>query len=752
MFDRIATQAIASPKRILLVVAFLVVGCGLVGSATMSHLLAGGQLNPNSESARANDLLSRHFGQQEMDLTLLVHSDKGVNDPNAAEAARQLVDQVRTSAGVTSVLSPWTATPSVAKSLTTQDGKDALVVAAMSGGEEQAPKHAKAIAERVSGTRAGLTVSAGGMAMVQSQIADQSQRDLLTMEAIAVPLSFLGLLGVFGGLYAALLPLLVGGIAIAGTLASLRLLTSVTDVSVYSMNVTTALALALGIDYTLLLLSRYREEVRQTGDRHEALRVALARAGRTVLFSSVTVVVALSTLTIFPLYFLRSMAYAGISVVVIAAISTIVVAPALIALLGDRIDALNFITPLHRWRRTREPTGTDAPRNIWYRSAKYAMRQPVFALIGGAAVLLTLASPILNIRFGMPTEQILPPSATARQVGEAVQSRFPINPVNVTSIVLSDARPIDDAELANYVNALSKVSGVQNVNAPDGAHHNGKLVGPPTYGTGKENGIVWLTVIRSPKINAFSTAADDQRQALRAVPAPGAATAQFTGHEQLSADANSAVLHKLPLVGTLIAVTTLILLFLLIGSVILPVKSLVLNLLALGAALGSVVWIFQDGHLAAFGTSATGTLVLNMLVFVAVLTFGLSMDYEVFIVARIHEHWLASTQTLADNEESVALGIATSGRVVSLAAMLMCIVFAAMCSAQVAFVRMFAVCLVIAVAADALLVRMLLVPAFMRLARHWNWWAPRPLAALHKHIGLSEETHVPRNLVKRGDR
>ncbi|MUM17242.1 MMPL family transporter [Mycobacterium sp. CBMA271] len=745
MFERIVNRAITSPKRILLAVTFLAVVCGLVGSTAVDHLLAGGQLSQNSESARANQLLSQHFSQQEMDLTLLVRAQAGIDDPTVARTGTQLVERIRSSAGVSSVLAPWTASRSMARSLISSDGKSALVVAAISGGEEWAPKNAKAIANRVEGTDDGLTVTAGGMAMVQSEIADQSQRDLLVMEVIAVPLSFLALVAIFGGIYAALLPLVVGGIAIAATLAELRLLTSVTDVSIYAMNVTTALALALGIDYTLLLLSRYREEARLCGDRNQALRRAVAKAGRTVLFSSVTVILALSALTLFPLYFLRSMAYAGIGVVAVAAVSTVVVAPALIALLGDRIETLDLYAPLRRRLKGKRDgaaiaVSADITQNFWYRTARRAMRNAVPALAGGAAVLFVLAAPVLGIRFGMPTERILPSSSTARQVAEAVQSEFRVNPSDVTSIVLSDAGSVGTPELSAYANQLSLVPGVQSVNAPDGAHQDGARVGAPSYVTGKKDAVVWLTVIRSPTIEAFSAPARNQLRALHAVPAPHPAVAQFTGQEQLSTDSNAAVLDKLPTVGALIALSTLLLLFLLTGSVIIPIKSLLLNLLALSAALGVVVWIFQEGHLGAFGTSPTGTLVLNMLVFVAVLTFGLSMDYEVFIVARIREQWLASPQTRADNAEAVARGIATSGRVVTAAAMLMCIVFAAMSSAQVAFVRMFAVCLVVAVAADALLIRMVLVPAFMGLAGRWNWWAPKPLAALHRRFGLAEES------------
>ncbi|MGL6236088.1 MAG: MMPL family transporter [Segniliparus sp.] len=751
MLDRAARLAIAAPKRILAVVVLVTALCGAFGATAQARLLNGGQLSTDSESARASDLLAQHFDQERMDLTLLVRTPAGVDDPAAAEAGKRLAARLGSAPHVRSVVSPWTAPGPVAKSLTSKDGKSALVVATVEGGEDRAPANAKAVAEAVSGTRDGLAVVPGGVAIVQAEIVDQGKTDLLVMEAIAVPLSLLALVLVFGGLYAALLPLVVGGVAIAGTLAELRLLTTVTPVSTYAMNLTTAIALALGIDYTLLLVSRYREECQRCGDRDEALRTAVGKAGRTVLFSSVTVILALSALTVFPVYFLRSMAYAGIGVVVVAAAATVLVAPALIAVLGDRIEALDLRAGLRRLFARAGATG-EAPaqepgggerRNFWHRSAKLAMRHAVVALAGGVAALALLGAPFVDARFGTPTDRVLPHSSSARQVGDAVRAQFRLDPSDVISIVVSDADKAGAQELSRYADRLSRAPWVLHVNAPDGAHADGKLAGPPAFGTGSKDGLAWLTVVKYPSVRAFSTHADQQLRALRAVPPPDGAHAQFTGQEQIGADATAVVLDKLPLVGALIALSSFVLLFLLTGSVVLPVKSLALNLLSLAAALGASVWVFQQGHLGGLGTTATGALVLNMLVFMFVLAFGLSMDYEVFIVSRIREHWLASGQTPADNEESVALGIATSGRVVTAAAMLMCVVFAAMCSAQISFMRMFGICLVLAVGMDATLVRIVLVPAFMRLAGRWNWWSPGPLARLHERIGLSEDGQAP---------
>src|SRR5829696_7914842 len=336
----ISRVVIAAPKRVLLTVALLTIAAAAFGAGVAEHLGAAGFQDPHSESARGMEVLTEKFGHGDMDVTFVVRSSVDVLDPAAARAGRRLVEDIKSAPHVSGVVSPWDASARSA-GLISEDGKTAVVIAQITGGENNAPKYGKAVADQVSGEHDGLTVLAGGTAMVTSEINEQSEKDLLVAELIALPLTLIVLIWVFGGLFAALLPLMVGIMAIAGTLGMLRGITLFADVSIFALDLTTAMGLALAIDYTLLLVSRYREEYLLIGDRDEALRRAVAKAGRTILFSACTVFLAVGALAVFPMYFLRSMAYAGCGVVALAGLYAIVVAPAVIKLLGDRIESLN---------------------------------------------------------------------------------------------------------------------------------------------------------------------------------------------------------------------------------------------------------------------------------------------------------------------------------------------------------------------------------------------------------------------------
>lgn len=727
----LARVVIAAPKRVLLAVVLVTLVAAGFGAGVAEHLGAGGFQDPGSPSARGMTVLTEKFGQGDTDLTFVVTSPGDVLAPGATRAGRALVDELRAAPHISGVSSPWDGPNG--QGLISEDGRTAVVMAQVSGGENDAPKYAEAVADQVSGERDGLTVLAGGTAMVSAEINEQSEKDLLTAELIALPLSLVVLMWVFGGLFAALLPLVVGGMAIAGTLGMLRGITLFTDVSIFALDLTTAMGLALAIDYTLLLVSRYREEFQLVGDRDEALRRAVAKAGRTILFSACTVFLAVGALAVFPMYFLRSMAYAGCGVVALAGLYAVVVAPVVIKLLGDRIESLNI---RNLFRRGSGNRSRDIRHSVLYRTATFVMRHAVVCALAVVALLLVLGSPFLSARFGLPDDRVLPVSAESRQVGDMLRAEFPDNAAMATSIVLPDAGSLTEDDVAGYAAALSNVPGVLRVSAPEGSYVGGRVVGPAQSATAVKDDSVWLSVtIDDPSSDALSRQVIDR---LRDVPVPDGAEALLTGAQQLNQDSVDEIVRLLPVVLILVATTTFILIFLLTGSLLLPVKALVLNTLSLSATLGALVWVFQEGHLGGLGTTVTGTLVADVLVFLFATAFGLSMDYEVFLLSRIREHWLASRQRGEDNTESVALGIASAGRVITAAAMLMVIVFAALSSGQVSFMRMIGVGLALAVVVDATLVRMVLVPAVMKLAGRWNWWAPAPLATLHRKVGLSE--------------
>jgi RND superfamily putative drug exporter len=721
---------IAAPKRVLLAVLLLTVVAGGFGAGVDEHLGAAGFQDPGSPSARGVKILSDHYGQGDMDVTLVVRAPGRILDQAATAAGHELVNQLRNSAHVSHVESPWDGSPQSA-GLISRDGKTGLIVAGISGSENDVPKYAKAVTGRLTGPRGGMTVLAGGTAMVASEINEQSEKDLVTAEAIAVPLSLIVLVWVFGGLLAALLPLVVGGLAIVGTLGMLRAITLFTNVSIFSLDLTTAMGLALAIDYTLLLVSRYREEHAQNGDRDEALRRAVATAGRTILFSACTVFLAVSALAVFPMYFLRSMAYAGCGVVALAGLYAVVVAPAVIKLLGDRIESLNIRTLFGR-----SNPDPDIRRSFLYSSTNFVMRHALPCALAVVALLLLLGAPFARARFGLPDDRVLPTTAQSRRVGDTVRAAFPADPATAVSIVIPDARRLTDRDVAGYAAALSKVPGIEAVATPTGSYVEGSAAGPPMSPTGAKDGGLWLSVtVPGSSLTPQYRKEIDQ---LRAVAVPNGVQALFTGSDQLNRDSVDKIVQLLPVVLTLVAATTFVLIFLLTGSMVLPLKALVLNTLSLSATLGALVWIFQEGHLGGLGTTATGTLVADVLVFLFATAFGLSMDYEVFLLARIREHWLASARTRDDNTEAVALGIAGAGRVITAAALLMVIVFVGLSTGQVAFMRMIGVGLALAVMVDATLVRMVLVPAFMKLAGSWNWWIPGPLATLHAAVGLRE--------------
>jgi putative drug exporter of the RND superfamily len=738
----IARLAISASRRIIAVALLAMVGAAIFGIPVIKSLSAGGMQDPTSESWHAARILSDKFGQGDMQMLITVTSPRGWQNDAAMAAANDIAAKLKASPYVSSVTSAWTAPPSAAQALISKDGKTGLIVAGITGGESGAQKHAKSLYEEVVHDREGVTVKAGGEAMIYVQINHQSERDLLLMESIAIPVSFLVLVWVFGGLLTAALPVAVGGFGILGSMAVLHAITYVTDVSIFALNLSVALGLALGIDYTLLIISRFRDELAEGVPRDAALVRTMATAGRTVLFSAMTVALSMVAMVIFPMYFLKSFAYAGIAVVAFAALAAIVVTPAAIVLLGDRLDALDVRRLLRRIFGRSEPVRKPVEDNFWYRSTKFVMRFAIPIGLAIIALLLVLGAPFLGLKFGFPDDRVLPwSSSSARQVGDQMRSDFAVDPNTNVTVVLPDISGVTAEELDRYAAALSQVSDVTSVSSPAGTFAGGQLSGPPSAATGLKDDSAFLTVVTTAPL--YSQASETQLDRLHAVATPQGKDVKFTGGAQISRDSSQSVADRLPVVLAVIAVITFVLLFLLTGSVVLPLKALLLNVLSLTAAFGALVWIFQDGHLGAVGTTPTGTLVVQMPVLLFCIAFGLSMDYEVFLVSRIREYWLASGKSRADNDESVALGLARTGRVVTAAALLMSISFAALIAAQVSFMRMFGVGLTLAILVDATLVRMLLVPAFMHVFGRLNWWAPKPLVWLHERFGISESHDPP---------
>jgi len=714
MLRRITKTALAAPRRVLAVVALLLVAGAVLGAPVAGHLKSGGFTVPDAESTRAEALLADHFGGGAPNLLVMVSAPGGADSAAARAAGEHVVQVLRRASYVGSITSYWDTRSTALRS---EDGATALVTASIAGDDDVTQTRAHTLVAAIGTHVDGARLTAGGAAVTYDEVNTSTRKDLAVAEAIAIPITAVALVLVFGSLVAALLPLAIGGVAIVGTLAELRLLSMVTDVSIYAMNMTTALGLALAIDYSLFIVSRYREELGRGRERADAILTAATTAGRTVLFSAMTVALALAALTVFPMYFLRSFAYAGIAVVVIAAAASVVALPAILTLVGPRIDALDLRAGVRRLLRRPAPAPRTVQQGLWYRLASTVMRRPV--VIGGVvvAILLLLGSPFLRASFGYPDDRVLGTSTSAHVVGDQLRTSYALDAGSTMNGVVA-AAPAPGA-LSRYQSTLRAVPGVRGVT------------------TTTADGAVRFDV--TSDVDPFSAAGKRLVQALRDTPGPDGRQVLWSGWAAFNVDAMAALGHTLPLALGLIALATFVVLFGFTGSVVVPLKALLLNLLSLTATFGAMVWVFQEGHLAGLlGFTPAGYLVANMVVLMFCLAFGMSMDYEVFLLSRISEEWRASARTHDDNTRAVALGLARTGRIVTAAAFLMAIVFAAMVSSSVQFMKLFGLGLTLAVLADATLVRGILVPAFMRLMGTLNWWAPRPLRRVHARFGLSE--------------
>lgn len=742
MLSALARMATTRARLMLVLALLIVLGAGAYGSSATSRLSSGGFTDPSSPSTKADAILTQRFHQGDPNLVFLVEGPAGAGAARgpARSVGLDLARRLGHQPYVTGVQSYWTVPPVERAGFLSNDGRYALVTAQVLGNDNVAQKRAGALARRFEGTRDGVSVRAGGLTVVAHEVNKQISHDLAIAEAVAVPVTLVALVFVFGGLVAALLPLAIGGAAILSTLAVLRLLTLAVPVSVYALNLTTALGLGLGIDYSLFIVSRYREELRRGTSPPAAVGVAVSSAGRTVLYSSLTVGLSLAAMAVFPFYFLRSFAYAGMAVVAVAAAGAVLVLPALLSLLGRRVNAWDVRPLLRRvlvlGRRRPTYGGSPAPvdagssgrggtserdAGFWRRLAHVVMRHPWAFGLSVLAILLALGSPFLSVRFGLPDDRVLPPTASAHQVGDVLRADFHQNSANELTVVLPDVAGVPRSELASYASRLSLVAGVKVVESPEGTYLAGRRAGPLSNPIVK--GATYFTL--GNNVNAFSASGQQLVHHVRALPAP--AKALVTGLAARNVDSLNALDGLLPLALGLIALASLVVLLAFTRSALLPVKALILTTLSLSATFGAMVWVFQEGHLGWLfgGVGATGYLTATMPVLMFCIAFGLSMDYEVFLLSRIKEQWDASDRTATANTEAVAAGLQRTGPIVTAAAALVSIVFIAVATSQVSFIKLFGAGMALAVLMDATLVRGVLVPAFMRIAGRANWWAPR---------------------------
>jgi putative drug exporter of the RND superfamily len=726
VFEGIAGLVIRRSRLVLVVAVVAVALMGVAGAGAFGKLLGGGYDDPASPSTRAGKVIEEKFGG-ETNLVLLVRASEGrVDAPAARQSGRALVADLKEEQTLANVISYWeTGSPD----LRSEDGREAMVLAHVKGDDTERRENAERIIDAHTGTYEGaLTVRAGGGAAVASEMAAQSGKDLILAEAIAVPLTLVLLLVVFGSVVAALLPLVIGIIAIMGTFAELFLLGSVTDVSVFAINLTTALGLGLGIDYALLMVSRFREQLAAGESVDDAVRRTVGTAGRTIAFSAATVAAALGALLVFPQYFLRSFGYAGIGVVAIAAVSTLFVMPALFVVLGHRVNSGRLPWANPRRSPTRAP--------LWGRLARTVMRRPGLTALPVLAVLLVAASPLLGITFGTPDERVLPEDAESRRVASVLRENFNGNDEAALHIVID--KPLNQAPLHAYAAELSGLQGVARVETSTGTYTGGRstATGPGNADLGRPD---------AQRLNVVSTLPpkSDEAQSLveevRAVAPPAGSQPLVGGTDAALVDSKDSIASRLPLAVALVALTTFLLLFLFTGSVVQPLRALVLNMISLGAALGVMTWIFQDGNLSSLLGFTAQPMEVSMTVLMFCIAFGLSMDYEVFVTSSIKELHDAGE----DNESAVANGLGHTGRIVSAAACLLAVSFFAFGTAELSFMQMFGLGSGLAILIDAVAVRGVLVPAAMRLLGRSAWYAPRFLRRFHERYGLGEGGPAP---------
>ncbi|UED85444.1 MMPL family transporter [Streptomyces profundus] len=734
MLARLAQFVLRRRKSLLYVVVLLFAVSGAVGGSVFNKLSTGGYVDSSTESARGTEALQDRFGAGDPNLVLLVTDERGVDDPVVAEAGAALTQRLGEEPDVVESYSYWTL--GGPPELRGENADRALVLARIDGDEDDIQAWMDDHIDAYEGDDVnGLTVQPGGVAQANEDITTQTEKDLFKAEALVFPVILIALVLVFGGVVAAMLPLGVGLFTMAAVFLLLRVLTEMTDVSVLALNIATGLGLGLAIDYSLFIISRYREELRRGADTDEAIVIAMRTAGRTVLFSALTVAIALSGLLVFPFYFLRSFAYAGIPTALLAAAASLTMLPALLKVLGPRIDKWRI-----RKHRDGGLAGSVDGQGFWYRLALRVMRFPVLIGTSIVALLLVLGSPFLDLKLGLADERVLPRSAASHEVGNVVREEFNSQEHQAMTVVLEDLPDAAGATQAidDYARELSGLPGVAHVETVTGGYHDGAHVADPgPQHAGYAGDGVYLKIV--PEHEAMSEEGERLVHDVRDTPAPSSVLVSGPSAELV--DSIDSMMSRLPLALGIIVGSTFVLLFLMTGSLLLPAKALVLNLLSLSATFGALVWGFQSGHLEGIvgDFTVTGTITWSVPILLFCVAFGLSMDYEVFLLSRIKE----SYDKTGDNQLSVAQGLGHTGRLISAAAVLIAIVFIGFLTSGVVYLKAIGLGLALAVIMDATLVRGALVPSFMRLAGRANWWAPKPLRRVHDRFGLRESVEIP---------
>ncbi len=727
----------------------LVVAAAIFGAGVFGTLKSGGFQDPNSQSTQAQTLLDQRFGGAAPDVVLLMQNNTlKATDPAFVSAATALLDTLKARSEVASVTSYYS---THSASFLSRDGHETFAVVQMAPQDETAKEtDYKTLLPLITSSTLNLTL--GGNVVTNIAVSSQISADLEHAEIITFPIVGFLLFIVFGGMVAALLPLLIGGIAILGAFAILRGLTSLTDISIFAVNVVTVTGLGLAIDYALFIVTRFREELApDERNVRGALQRTLSTSGRTVLFSGLTVSVSLLGLLLFPEGFLRSMGLGAIGAVLVAMLAALTILPAILAILGQRVNALSIQRLFSNLFRSRRAASLGEAHGAWYRLSQAVMRFPVPVAVAVLGVLVLLGLPFLHASFTTPDVHVLPAGQEARVASDRLAQDFAQQGASTLVIVIrtpGNALSSENlASLESYVQKIEAMPGVVQVQSLVTADPSLSLAqyqhiyaNPSTNPQLAEvaaqladGDATRLTV--SLQSAEFSATTENTVNQIRALSAPAGFQALVAGQTPFQMDLFTNLRSTLPYALLVMVLAIFVLLFLMTGSVVMPLKAILLNTLSLTATFGALVWIFQDGHLEGLlNFQSSGTIDGTQTILIFALAFGLSMDYEVFLLSRIKEQF----DKTGDNRASVASGLQRTGWLITSAAVLFAVVLAAFSTSEIIFIKEIGVGLAIAVLIDATLVRALLVPATMRLLGRWNWWAPKPLRAVWQRIGFSE--------------
>ena len=694
MFENLGRVLVKYRKAALALFVIGILVAGAIGSLIFSRLESGGYSDPNSDSYKVYEYLRDDLKVEDPAVVVVIDAgDRDVTEPAVAQQALALEEMMGQEEGVTRTLSFWGAGSDI--NLKSADGKAAYVLI-FGKGEAFSPeseKLGKLFQEKYDGEFSGLRLYAGGIAVVGHAITKKISDDLKIAEAISIPLTFILLAFVFGALAASAMPLIVGISAILGALFILYLISLFTAVSVYSLNLTTGLGLGLGIDYALLMVNRFREELNKGKSVDESVITTMATAGKTVFYSGLTVLVTMVSLTFFPLPFLKSFGYAGVSVVALAVVGAIFGLPPILAMMGKRINK----GPVRKSAMNPKDDGR------WADTARFVMRRPVPIVLLSLIALGIMAAPLQNISFSQGDSRMLPATNSAAIATALQTERFPGQTGTPIEIITFDGANKVDA-LNQYANRISQVPGIVGVVPPQVIGEDVRIVAYQSM------------LPRTPESQKLIND-------LRGVKAPtgtliGGVAADY-------ADSQDGIARTLPWAFGWIAISVLLLVFIFTGSIILPIKAVILNVLSLGATMGVLTWVFIDGNLQWLVGSftVTGSLDTSIVILIAVVVFGLSMDYELFLLSRIREEHLEGKS----NVEAVALGLQRSARIITAAAVILAVVFSAFVTSGVTSIKTMGFGVALAVILDATLIRGLLVPALMRLFGENNWWAPKAM-------------------------